>query len=131
MTYIEFKKLITFDSPRKGCTTPFGNGIYHIQIDNHTLTEDEQTETIIHELVHVLQLKDRRLVLDGTSYWWGDTRYSREFIRQAHDTLPWEIEAREIAKLGDKSYFEISGNTIDPTEEMICAYELVSNIIQL
>lgn len=65
------------------------DGYYYIWIDE--LNRYENIEVLSHELIHLKQYYDKRLVLDGNTPIWLGKEYSLESV--PYESRPWEIEA--------------------------------------
>lgn len=65
------------------------DGYYYIWIDD--LSRYESVEVITHELIHLKQYHDKRLLLEGNLPVWLDEAYPIETT--PYENRPWEIEA--------------------------------------
>ena len=63
------------------------------------LSKEEQEDVILHEKVHLKQMKDGDLDYDDKYMYWKGKKISRSSIDEGDKKLPWEIEAYKANKL--------------------------------
>ncbi|MEC8747832.1 MAG: hypothetical protein VXX73_05950 [Pseudomonadota bacterium] len=85
---------------KKGKTTlgQFYNNTKTVEIDCKNFDLKSKVNTIIHELVHAQQYEQKRLSLKGKMYKFEGEQFEQPKNHDEYYNLPWEVEAREIAK---------------------------------
>jgi hypothetical protein len=78
------------DMNSKGQTSELGNQSYIINISND-LSRDDLKRVFIHELIHVKQCIDKRLVIRKSFIWFEGIRYDNSI---PVENRPYEIEAQ-------------------------------------
>lgn len=74
---------------------------FEITVDPELLKDEEKLfNTIAHEMVHVLQYMDARLVVKGKTFIWNGKVYptSEKITHAEYYAFPWEIEAYGLEK---------------------------------
>ena len=90
------------------------DGQYYVIFIDPTLDEEQRDKTIRHELVHVYQLSQEKLIENPDYYIFDNTVYfSKDINNIGKWDVPWEVEARELAERVDCYYYH-SGDFRDP-----------------
>ena len=54
--------------------------------------------TLVHELIHYEQYREKRLEIKNDEWFWKGKKYDNSLVYEEYTNLPWEIEARKRSK---------------------------------